>query len=85
MEVRRLDDVVVAAKVETGQPVGHTVGRRQEHHRDIAAPADLAADFESGHAREPDVEDHQIELLAVERLQRGLRRPLGPSAEAVLV
>ena len=74
IQVEGLDEVVVGARVESGDAVGHRVARRQDQHRDRQSPLALAAqERESVTARQPQVQQQQLEGLAAEDRLGGAR------------
>ena len=71
VERERLDDVVVGARVEAGDPVGDLVARGQ--HQDgqrVAGPAKAPAGLEPVQPRHRDVEDDRVDAVAAQSVER---------------
>jgi hypothetical protein len=61
---KRLGHVVVGAQIQPLDPLLDAVGRGEDQHRQAAAAAaQLAQHLEAVHARQPQVQDHQVELV----------------------
>ena len=70
--VEGLGDVVVSTELEPHHLVHGLALGREQHHRDVALLPHLLQYLEPAHARQHDVQDHEVEVLAVESPQ-GLR------------
>ncbi len=65
----RLGEVIVGADLETDHGVELGVARGQHDHRDVALPADRAAHRQAIHARQHEIEDHQVGFGRAEDLE----------------
>ena len=58
----RLDEIVVGAGVEAGDPVADRVAGGEHEDREVRLrPADSSRDVEAGHVGQADVEDHDVD------------------------
>ena len=80
-----LGDVVVGADLEPEDLVDLLRLRREHDDRDDALGAEAAADLEAVDARHHDVEDHEVEALAGEGLERLLAVARGDDLVALLL
>ncbi len=69
----RLGDVVVRAELQAAQDVRLVLAGGEQEHRDVLVDvSDPLEDHEAGELREVDIEDHQIGVLAGQRVEGGL-------------
>src|SRR5262245_8706902 len=73
MEIERLDQVIVRARVETRDAIRRRVARRQHQDRESQTfRAQLAADFEAVLERQHDVENDQVVIVDARLIKGGL-------------
>jgi D-alanyl-D-alanine carboxypeptidase/D-alanyl-D-alanine-endopeptidase (penicillin-binding protein 4) len=81
----RLDHVVVGARIETGDPVGHRVPGREHQDRGVNPVAPQpAGDLDARYVGQPDVQDHDVQALD-RRRQLQARLPVGGVLDDVAV
>src|SRR5882724_9308214 len=62
VEIERLDDVVIGAGIEAGNPLPNFIARREnDDGRGAAALTHCAQDAEAVTLRQPEIEKHQVE------------------------
>jgi hypothetical protein len=73
LQRERLDQVIVGARIETGQFVVERIARGQHQHRRLFAAlgAQLAADFQPVHAGQVEVEHDGVEIVDDRQVQAG--------------
>ena len=76
-----LGDVVIRAELQPGDPIGLLGSRREHDDRDIAGTPHRPGDIEPVHARQGQIEDHQVGTVAREMLQRVLAVARGHDLE----
>jgi hypothetical protein len=70
-DVKRLDHVVIRARVQSVDPVGDRIARRQDQDRHaVAEAAQAPADLQAIHARQADVQHHRVRDGVNDRLER---------------
>ena len=61
VEGERLDDVVVGAGLQPGDPIADLIASRQDQDRSIdVEPAQASAQLDTRHSRQADVDDHHV-------------------------
>ncbi|MNI67738.1 hypothetical protein D3C73_1233860 [compost metagenome] len=73
LQRERLDQVVVSTGIEAGQFVVQRIARGQHQHRGLLAcfVAKLAADLDTVHARQVEIQDNRVELVHDSQMQPG--------------
>ena len=82
LRTERLHEVVVAAELESHDAVGLLAARGQHHDRDRGGPSQLARHVEPVHARQSQIQHHQIRAPSPSARERGLAVADGRHLEA---
>ena len=73
--VERLGDVVVGAELQALDLVHRVVAGGQHHDRDVGERPDLADHLEAVDVGQADVQQHDVRVLVLDDVERGLARP----------
>jgi hypothetical protein len=78
IEIKRLDDVVVRASVETGYPAVQMVARRNDHHgRGVAPLAQSPEDLQTALIGQPEIEKEEA-VFGITQSRQAIRTTIDP-------